>query len=122
MDIIYASPETLVGDAEWRASIQKLLVSVLVIDEFHTIATWYVKLKIQILFIKFHTELCSLKILRTKPNKSIIFLSLICLEHVIVKIYLDSGIMHVQTPKFSVIKMFTSHKLSIQILYQCLCI
>lgn len=40
MDIIYASPETLVGDPEWRASIQKLPVSVLVIDEFHTIATW----------------------------------------------------------------------------------
>lgn len=42
VDIIYASPETVVGDAEWRASIQKLLVSVLVIDVFHTIATWYV--------------------------------------------------------------------------------
>lgn len=42
VDIIYASPETLVGDPEWRASIQELPVSVLVIDEFHTIATWYV--------------------------------------------------------------------------------
>uniref|UniRef100_A0A8W8JQT8 Helicase ATP-binding domain-containing protein n=1 Tax=Magallana gigas TaxID=29159 RepID=A0A8W8JQT8_MAGGI len=42
VDIIYASPETLVGDPEWRASIQNLPVSVLVIDEFHTIATWYV--------------------------------------------------------------------------------
>lgn len=40
VDIIYASPETLVGDPEWRASIQNLPVSVLVIDEFHTIATW----------------------------------------------------------------------------------
>lgn len=42
VDIIYASLETLVGDPEWRASIQNLPMSVLVIDEFHTIATWYV--------------------------------------------------------------------------------
>lgn len=78
-------------------------------------------IKIQVLFIKFHTELCSLKILMTKPQK-INFLSLICLEHAIVKNYMDAGIMHVQTPTLSVIKMFTSHKLSIHILYQCLCI
>lgn len=47
-----------------------------------------------------------------KTKKKINFLSLICLEHAIVKNYMDSGIMHVQTPKLSVIKMFTSQKLS----------
>lgn len=40
IDIIYASPESLVGDPVWRSNFQKLKVSVLVIDEFHTIATW----------------------------------------------------------------------------------
>ncbi|XP_046572457.1 ATP-dependent DNA helicase RecQ-like [Haliotis rubra] len=40
VDIIYASPETLVGDPLWRTALQKLKVDVIVIDEFHTIATW----------------------------------------------------------------------------------
>jgi superfamily II DNA helicase RecQ len=43
VDIIYESPETLVGDSEWRISIRELLVYVLLIDEFHTIGTWYVR-------------------------------------------------------------------------------
>ena len=47
-----------------------------------------------------------------KTPQTINFLSLICLEHAIVKNYMDAGIMHVQTPKLSVIKMFTSQKLS----------
>ena len=42
IDIIYASPETLVGDQDWRSSIKNLNVKVIVVDEFHTIATWYV--------------------------------------------------------------------------------
>uniref|UniRef100_A0A8W8NPZ9 Helicase ATP-binding domain-containing protein n=1 Tax=Magallana gigas TaxID=29159 RepID=A0A8W8NPZ9_MAGGI len=40
VDIIFASPEALVGDPQWRSHIQKLNVGLLVIDEFHTIATW----------------------------------------------------------------------------------
>jgi superfamily II DNA helicase RecQ len=40
IDLIYASPETLVGDPAWRASLTKLNVTAIVIDEFHTIATW----------------------------------------------------------------------------------
>ncbi|CAG2218195.1 unnamed protein product [Mytilus edulis] len=40
IDIIYASPETLVGDPEWRNCLKKLNIKVIVIDEFHTIAIW----------------------------------------------------------------------------------
>ncbi|XP_062610824.1 ATP-dependent DNA helicase RecQ-like [Saccostrea cucullata] len=40
VDIIFASPEALVGDPQWRCHMQKLNVGLLVIDEFHTIATW----------------------------------------------------------------------------------
>jgi len=39
IDIIYASPETLVGDQDWRSSIKNLNVKVIVVDEVHTIAT-----------------------------------------------------------------------------------
>ena len=42
IDIIYASPETLVGDQDWRSSIKNFNVKVIVVDEFHTVATWYV--------------------------------------------------------------------------------
>ena len=42
IDIIYASPETLVGDQDWRSSITNFNVKVIVVDEFHTVATWYV--------------------------------------------------------------------------------
>ena len=40
VDIIFASPETLVGDPIWRTIFQQLAVGVIVIDEFHTITTW----------------------------------------------------------------------------------
>ncbi|XP_069110241.1 bifunctional 3'-5' exonuclease/ATP-dependent helicase WRN-like isoform X2 [Argopecten irradians] len=40
IDLIYGSPEAFVGDSVWRANIQKLNVSAIVVDEFHTIATW----------------------------------------------------------------------------------
>ena len=40
VDIIYASPESLVGDSHWRSTIQRLNVTAIVVDEFHTIATW----------------------------------------------------------------------------------
>ncbi|KAK6168271.1 hypothetical protein SNE40_022132 [Patella caerulea] len=40
IDLIYASPETLVGDPIWRSSLRRLNVKVIVVDEFHTIATW----------------------------------------------------------------------------------
>lgn len=40
IDIIYASPETVINDAQWRDGIKKLKVCSIVIDEFHTIATW----------------------------------------------------------------------------------
>lgn len=36
-DIIFVSPEALVGDPQRRSYIQKLNVGLLVIDEFHTI-------------------------------------------------------------------------------------
>ncbi|XP_069134561.1 bifunctional 3'-5' exonuclease/ATP-dependent helicase WRN-like [Argopecten irradians] len=40
VDLIYASPEVLVGDQDWRESLRKLDVDLIVIDKFHTIATW----------------------------------------------------------------------------------
>lgn len=40
VDIIYGSPEALVGNPLWRESLRHLKVSAIVIDEFHTIATW----------------------------------------------------------------------------------
>ncbi|XP_062611989.1 ATP-dependent DNA helicase RecQ-like [Saccostrea cucullata] len=40
VDIIYASPESLVGDSRWRQTLQKLHVTAVVVDEFHTVATW----------------------------------------------------------------------------------
>ncbi|XP_062596171.1 ATP-dependent DNA helicase Q1-like [Saccostrea cucullata] len=40
IDIIYASPESLVGDSRWRQTLQKLHVTAVVVDEFHTVATW----------------------------------------------------------------------------------
>ncbi|XP_063412367.1 probable ATP-dependent DNA helicase RecS [Mytilus trossulus] len=40
VNIIYASPETLVGDPICREVLKTLHVSTIVIDEFHTIATW----------------------------------------------------------------------------------
>ncbi|XP_062608008.1 ATP-dependent DNA helicase RecQ-like [Saccostrea cucullata] len=40
VDLIYGSPELLVGNVQRREIIQKLDVSLIVIDEFHTIATW----------------------------------------------------------------------------------
>ncbi|XP_069105520.1 bifunctional 3'-5' exonuclease/ATP-dependent helicase WRN-like [Argopecten irradians] len=40
IDIIYASPESLLGDPEWREFMRKLKVAVIVVDEFHTISTW----------------------------------------------------------------------------------
>ena len=39
-DIIYGSPEALAGNPLWRESLRHLKVSAIVIDEFHTIATW----------------------------------------------------------------------------------
>ncbi|XP_062586322.1 putative ATP-dependent DNA helicase Q1 [Saccostrea cucullata] len=40
IDLIYASPESLISNAAWREDMKKLNVHTLVIDEFHTIATW----------------------------------------------------------------------------------
>ncbi|XP_076072468.1 ATP-dependent DNA helicase RecQ-like [Mytilus galloprovincialis] len=40
VDIVFASPEALVGDKDWRSIIQEFAVSLIVIDEFHTVATW----------------------------------------------------------------------------------
>ncbi|XP_048728846.2 ATP-dependent DNA helicase RecQ-like [Ostrea edulis] len=40
IDIVFASPETLVGESDWRAQFQTLKVDLIVVDEFHTIATW----------------------------------------------------------------------------------
>jgi len=44
-DYLFASLEALVGDRIWRSKLQDLNldVSVIVVDEFHTIATWYVE-------------------------------------------------------------------------------
>lgn len=39
-DFLFASPETLVGDQKWRVALQQFEVSTIVVDEFHTIATW----------------------------------------------------------------------------------
>lgn len=39
-DYLFAAPEMLVGDQHWRSVCQKFKVSTIVIDEFHTIATW----------------------------------------------------------------------------------
>ncbi|XP_069109470.1 bifunctional 3'-5' exonuclease/ATP-dependent helicase WRN-like [Argopecten irradians] len=40
IDIIFASPETLVGDRHWRNDLEKLNVCAIVVDEFHTILSW----------------------------------------------------------------------------------
>ncbi|XP_052105398.1 probable ATP-dependent DNA helicase RecS [Mytilus californianus] len=40
IDVIFASPETLVGDPYWRTCLKKLNIKLIVIDEFHTIAIW----------------------------------------------------------------------------------
>lgn len=40
VDLIYGSPEVLVGNVQRREILQKLDVGLIVIDEFHTIATW----------------------------------------------------------------------------------
>lgn len=37
---MYCSTEALIGNPEWRESMRSLEVSPIVIDEFHTIATW----------------------------------------------------------------------------------
>ena len=39
-DYLFASPESLVGDKDFRQVLQKFNVSTVVIDEFHTISTW----------------------------------------------------------------------------------
>ena len=38
--VIYGSSEAFEGDPEWRNPMQHLDVTTIVIDEFHTIATW----------------------------------------------------------------------------------
>ena len=40
VDIIYGSPEALIGDPLWRESLGHLKVSAIVIDKFHTKTTW----------------------------------------------------------------------------------
>jgi superfamily II DNA helicase RecQ len=37
IDLIYTSPEALVGDPEWRTAFQN--ITLIVVDEFHTIYT-----------------------------------------------------------------------------------
>ena len=41
-DIIFASPEMVLGSKTWREELQNFDVKVIVVDEFHTVATWYV--------------------------------------------------------------------------------
>jgi hypothetical protein len=36
IDLMYATPEALIGDPDWRAAFQKLNVTL----EIHTICTW----------------------------------------------------------------------------------
>ena len=40
VDIIFESPEALVGDSTWGHQLQNLKVGLIVIDEFHTLTTW----------------------------------------------------------------------------------
>ena len=40
-DYLFGSPEHLVGDASWRNIIKDFTVSTIVVDEFHTITSWY---------------------------------------------------------------------------------
>ena len=39
-DYLFASPEYLVGDKKFRATLKTFDVSTIVVDEFHTISTW----------------------------------------------------------------------------------
>jgi superfamily II DNA helicase RecQ len=39
-DYLFGSPENLLGNREFRKEIQKFSVSTIVVDEFHTIASW----------------------------------------------------------------------------------
>ncbi|XP_033754691.1 probable ATP-dependent DNA helicase RecS [Pecten maximus] len=39
-DYLFASPETIVGNKNWRSKLKEFSVSTIVVDEFHTISTW----------------------------------------------------------------------------------
>ncbi|XP_022303939.2 ATP-dependent DNA helicase RecQ-like isoform X1 [Crassostrea virginica] len=39
-DVIFSSPENLVGNESLKNSLARLKVSLLVVDEFHTVSTW----------------------------------------------------------------------------------
>ena len=41
-DYLFGSPELLVGDSSFRDQLLEFGVSTIVVDEFHTIASWYV--------------------------------------------------------------------------------
>lgn len=41
-DIIFGSPEMIIGSKHWREELEKFNVKLIVVDEFHTVATWYV--------------------------------------------------------------------------------
>ncbi|XP_063400160.1 probable ATP-dependent DNA helicase RecQ [Mytilus trossulus] len=38
-DYLFASPETLISDKKWRMTLQRMNVSLIVEDDFHTICT-----------------------------------------------------------------------------------
>ncbi|XP_062613037.1 uncharacterized protein LOC134274817 [Saccostrea cucullata] len=69
VDFIFGSPETLVGNKEWRSSLQKLQVDTIVVDEFHTIATCATcTLKIQHRVIKVLCLSPSTMVIKLPPN------------------------------------------------------
>ncbi|XP_056013609.1 ATP-dependent DNA helicase Q1-like [Ostrea edulis] len=39
-DIIFGSPEMIIGSKHWREELEKFNVKLIVVDEFHTVATW----------------------------------------------------------------------------------
>lgn len=41
-DYLFGAPELLVGDSSFREQLHKFSVSTIVVDEFHTIASWWV--------------------------------------------------------------------------------
>ncbi|XP_052777062.1 probable ATP-dependent DNA helicase RecS [Mya arenaria] len=79
-DILFASPETLVGDEEWRDAIKEIDVSLIVVDEFHTVTEWGENDKGNIAFRKWFRHLGELRSLC--PYAALLAVSATCTRKV----------------------------------------
>ncbi|WAQ95110.1 RECQ-like protein, partial [Mya arenaria] len=79
-DILFASPETLVGDEEWRYAIKEIDVSLIVVDEFHTVTEWGKTDKGKVAFRKWFRHLGELRSLC--PYAALLAVSATCTRKV----------------------------------------